>query len=88
MRFPGNMFGTTSGVRRPCEACGEPITVDKKRPAIYGGGRFCSERCSKLRDPDTHMKWLVENPEEYQAYMERKREREKAGPKKEYDIPI
>jgi len=88
MRFPGNYFGSTFTTRRPCEACGEPITVNKKSPAIYGAGRFCSENCSKLRDPDKHLKWLLDHPEEYQAWLERKQEREKEGPKKEYEIPL
>ena len=88
MAFPIDYFGSSRGARRPCEACGEPITLNKKSPSIYGGGRFCSANCSKFRTPDKHIIWLEQHPEEYQAWLERKAKREKDGPSIDYEVPL
>jgi len=82
------LAGSSGGPRRPCEACGEPISIDGRNPAVYGGGRFCSEKCSKLRDADKHMRWLIDNPEEHQAWFERRQERDRSGMSREYDVPL
>ena len=89
MSRPINYWGSAgSGASRPCEACNEPIKVDKRSPAIYGGGRFCSPNCARLRNPDVHLKYLLDNPEEYQAWFERKKAREAAGPSMDYEVPL
>ena len=71
MTYP-NYFGSVNQVRRPCECCEKPISADKETPSIYGGGRFCSELCSKLRTNDKYLEWLQENPEMYRNYLENK----------------
>jgi hypothetical protein len=75
---PNNYFsGGAQFNNRPCECCEQAIKVDRDNPALYGSGRFCCERCSKLRTPEKHWNWLTENPEEYKKWVEWKKEQEK-----------
>ena len=77
MKSPNNYFlGSTRGTNRPCECCERPVRVDEDAPAVYGSGRFCSEKCSKLRTPEKHWAWMEEHPEEYEAWSKWKTELE------------
>lgn len=83
MRNFNNYFqGSSGGGARPCECCSQPVTLDEFTPAIFGGGRFCSEKCSKLRTEGKHWNWLKENPEEYKKWMEWKHESQR-GPNRD-----
>lgn len=76
-RNPNNYFvGVHRGAPRPCECCNRPIVLDHNDPAVYGSGRFCSQRCSGLRTPEKHWNWMTENPEEYKKWQEWIKERE------------
>jgi len=88
MRTPTDYFGTVGQVKRPCEACNKPIKIDNNNPAIYGGGRFCSQLCSKFRTYDRYIEWLQENPEEYKKHLEEKGEIEKEVDRSLFDRDI
>jgi len=89
MSRPINYWGSGgNGSRRPCEACQEPIKVDQRSPAVYGGGRFCSENCARLRTPELHLRYLEQNPEEYQAWFERRKGRDASNPSMDYEVPL
>ncbi len=70
MLKPNNYFGGGSRGPMPCECCKRPVKFDREHPAMYGSGRFCSEICAKLRSPEAHWNWMVENPEEMEKWQE------------------
>ena len=80
MRGPNNYFiGSARMTPRPCEACRKPVIVDRNNPEVYGAGRFCSGLCSRLRTPEAHWDYLMENPEAMEAYQEWQNEESKKG---------
>ena len=75
---PNNyFFGGGGQGPRPCECCKKSVKTDTHQPAVYGSGRFCSAICAKLRTPEAHWNWLVENPEELEKWQEWIREQDK-----------
>ena len=91
MRPNNYFFGAGGQGPRPCECCKKPVKPDMKAPAVYGSGRFCSPICAKLRTPEAHWNWLVQNSEEMTKWQEWIREQDKNKPfPEEFDriIPL
>ena len=87
MLSPNNYFGGASRTtQRQCECCERPVIVNEQSPEIYGGGRFCSRKCSQLRTPEAHFQWMMDNPAEYDGWMEWRRGQE-TRPKKDPNSP-